>query len=575
MTVVATIAVWAPRAGRVEAIVGGVRHALKPSGDWWGADLVLAHGTDYAFSLDGEEPLPDPRSAWQPAGVQGASRYVDHDRFDWRVRHWPGKPITGLVGYELHIGTFTPGGTFDAAIERLDALVELGVDFVEVMPVAAFPGRNGWGYDGVFPYAVQDSYGGPDGFKRFVDACHSRGLGVLLDVVYNHLGPDGNVLPHYGPYFTDSYATPWGSAVNFSGPDSDDVRRYFLDNALMWLRDYHLDGMRLDAVHAIIDTSATHLLEQLAIEVAALSNEIGRPLTIVAESDLNDPRIVSPREVGGYGVDAQWSDDFHHALHAALTGETFGYYEDFGGLADVATALNHGYVYVGQHSGHRRRQHGRPLPSSVRSQQLFGYSQNHDQVGNRARGERLCHLVSPGLAKIAAAIVLLSPFTPMLFMGEEWAASTPWQYFTEHDDPELVESIRAGRRNEFKSFGWRPEQVPDPQDPQTSKRSTLDWSEREREPHREMLDWYRALIRLRQESGELRDGGFEQAAAEVDEKSRVLVMKRADTTVVANLSPQQRRVDVPASRVLLASSSDIVLEGQLTMPGESVAVLGR
>ncbi|MGH8888320.1 MAG: malto-oligosyltrehalose trehalohydrolase [Acidothermaceae bacterium] len=580
-----TITVWAPRASGVDVVVGGQRHPMKlAGGGWWSAELELAHGTDYAFllnggeSVDGEEQLPDPKSAWQPAGVHGPSRYVDHSEFAWQATGWRGKHITGLVGYELHIGTFTNEGTFDAAIDHLHQLVDLGVDlgvdFVEVMPVAAFPGRNGWGYDGVFPYAVQDSYGGPDGFKRFVDACHSRELAVLLDVVYNHLGPDGNVLPRYGPYFTDSYATPWGKAVNFSGADSDDVRRYFLDNALMWLRDYRLDGLRLDAVHAIIDTSATHLLEQMAVEVTALSSELGRPLTIVAESDLNDPRIVAPHEIGGYGVDAQWSDDFHHALHAALTGETFGYYEDFGNLADVATALRNGYVYNGQHSSHRRRRHGRRLPSVVTAQQLFGYSQNHDQVGNRARGERLCHLVSPAMAKVGAAIVLLSPFTPLLFMGEEWAASTPWQYFTEHDDAQLVESIRNGRRNEFKSFGWEPEEVPDPQDPQTSRRSVLDWAERDRAPHHEMLEWYRALISLRREFAELRDGGFETLTADVDEKSRVLVMKRPGITVVANLSPQQRRLAVSASRVLLASSSDIVLKRELTMPGESVVILG-
>ena len=568
--------VWAPRASRVDAVIGNARVPMKTvGGGWWHVDLDAAPGTDYSFSLDGGNPLPDPRSAWQPAGVHGSSRLVDHDGFAWQTA-WHGKEILGAVGYELHTGTFTPEGTLDAAIDKLDLLRELGIDFIELMPVAAFPGNNGWGYDGVFPYAVQESFGGPDALKRFVDACHWQGIAVVLDAVYNHLGPDGNVLPAYGPYFTDSYATPWGSAVNYSGPDSDDVRRFFIENALMWLRDYRFDGLRLDAVHAIIDVSATHLLEELATEVVGLSHEIGRPLTIIAESDLNDPRIVTTRDVGGYGIDAQWSDDFHHALHAVLTGETFGYYEDYGSLADLATTLSRGFLFVGQHSQHRRRKHGRPLPSSVAPQQLFGYSQNHDQVGNRARGERLCHLVSPGLAKVAAALVLTSPFTPMLFMGEEWGASTPWQYFTEHQDAQLAESVRHGRRNEFKSFGWQPDEVPDPQDPSTSKRSLLNWSERDGSPHSEMLRWYRDLIALRRSSSDLREGGFTEVAVDVDEQSRVIRINRGSTTVICNLSPEPRQLHVDASAMLLTSSSSAQLfDDAVSLPGESVVVLHR
>jgi maltooligosyltrehalose trehalohydrolase len=569
--------VWAPHASRVEVALGPNRHPMQQAGGgWWSADVDASPGADYGFSLDGEQPLPDPRSAWQPAGVHGLSRLVDHAAFAWQVPDWRGCELPGSVLYELHIGTFTPEGSFDAAISKLDDLVELGVDVIEVLPVAAFPGRHGWGYDGVFPYAVQESYGGPEGLKRFVDACHLRGLGVVLDVVYNHLGPDGNVLPRYGPYFTDSYATPWGQAVNYSGPDSDDVRSYVIENALMWLRDYQFDGLRLDAVHAIIDTSAIHLLEELAVEVGRLAGELGRPLWLIAESDLNDPRIVSAREVGGYGVDAQWSDDFHHALHAALTGETFGYYEDFGALTDLGVALRQGFVYAGRYSKHRRRRHGRPLPATISSHRLLGYAQNHDQIGNRAKGERLAALVSPGLAKVAAALVLTGPFTPMLFMGEEWAASAPWQYFTDHGDPSLAESVRVGRRGEFSSFGWKPDDVPDPGDPETFRRSILDWTERTVPPHDEILRWHRELISLRRARADLRSGCFDDVRVNVDETARTITMARADTMVLANCGRAPRDVQVGGYELLLASDAGAaVAEGRVTVPGESVAILGR
>ena len=569
-----TFSVWAPNASRVDVVVSGERHPMQ--GDergWWRTDISAQPGCDYGFSLDGDEPLPDPRSAWQPAGVHGLSRLVEHSSYEWQTDSWELPDLLGSVSYELHIGTFTPGGTFDAAIDRLDHLVELGVDFVEILPVAAFPGDAGWGYDGVFPYAVQDSYGGPDGLKRFVDACHARGLGAILDVVYNHLGPDGNVLPRFGPYFTDSYATPWGQAVNFSGADSDDVRRYVLDNALMWLRDYRFDALRLDAVHAIVDTSATHVLEEMSADVQSLSSQLRRPLWLIAESDLNDPRIIARREEGGYGIDAQWSDDFHHALHAVVTGESFGYYEDFGSLADLADALTRGFVYVGQHSTHRRRKHGRELPETIPATRLLGYVQDHDQIGNRACGDRLAALVSPELVKVAAALVLLSPFTPMLFMGEEWAASTPWQYFTDHRDPHLAESVRHGRRNEFKAFGWEPSEVPDPQDPETVQRSVLDWSELERDLHAEVLAWHRSLIALRRSRPELRDGSF--ADVEVDEAARTLVMRRGAVTLIANLSPTPATLFTGATRLLLSSSSASLVGGLLTLPGESVAILDR
>jgi maltooligosyltrehalose trehalohydrolase len=542
---------------------------------WWSARVETQPGATYGFSLDGGEVLPDPRSPWQPDGVHGPSRLVDHSQFSWQASDWLGRQLLGRLVYELHVGTFTSAGTFEAAIGRLDHLVDLGVEFVELLPVAAFPGRHGWGYDGVFLYAVQESYGGPEGLKKFVDACHARGLGVVLDVVYNHLGPDGNVLHAYGPYFTDTFSTPWGQAVNFGGAGSDEVRRYVIDNALMWLRDYRFDALRLDAVHAILDTSATHILEELAIEVATLSDEVGRPLALVAESDLNDPRLITARDAGGWGLDAQWSDDFHHALHTVVTRESFGYYEDFGSLGQLATALTSGYVYAGQYSRHRDRQHGRPLPVSISGHRLLGYVQDHDQIGNRAAGERLSALVSTDLVKVAAAIVLTAPFTPMLFMGEEWAASTPWQYFTDHEDAELAEAVRAGRRGEFKAFGWKHEDVPDPQHPTTIERSTLKWSELGDDPHAGVHEWYRDLIALRHARLDLADGRFDQLEVDYDEEQRWLVIRRPSTVVAVNMATQGRTLDIDATSVLLASADAELRANQLTLPPESVAILAR
>jgi maltooligosyltrehalose trehalohydrolase len=581
--------VWAPGASQVDLYIDAERRSMsrldaerlamtsvdaeRPG--WWIADVSTNADARYGFSLDGGEVLPDPRSCWQPDGVHGLSRLVDHDTFSWQTDGWRGRALLGSVIYELHIGTFTEGGTFDAAVGRLDHLVELGVDFVELLPVAAFPGHHGWGYDGVFPYAVHQPYGGPDGLKRFVDACHVRGLAVILDVVYNHLGPDGDVLPKFGPYFTDTYSTPWGSAVNYSGPASDEVCRYVIDNALMWLRDYRVDALRLDAVHAMLDTSATHILEQLAVEVETLSERVARPLALVAESDLNDPRLVVGRDAGGYGLDAHWSDDFHHALHTVLTGESFGYYEDFGSLQQLATALRRGYVYAGEYSRHRDRRHGRPLPQSVTGHRLVGYAQDHDQVGNRAAGDRLSALVSPGLLKIAAALVLTSPFTPMLFMGEEWAASTPWQYFTDHEDAELAEAVRAGRRGEFKAFGWKYEDVPDPQHPTTIQRSTLRWSELGTGTHAEVLTWYRDLISLRRQTPDLGDGRFDRLTVEADEAQRWLLLRRPSSVVVANLAAEPRTFEVDAASVLLASADVEWRQPTLTLPPESVAILAR
>jgi maltooligosyltrehalose trehalohydrolase len=568
--------VWAPHAGAVDVVVDGARHPMREAGGGWHVAEVseAGPGADYAFSLDGGPERPDPRSPWQPHGVDGPSRVVDHGAFGWTDGAWRGTHLPSAVVYELHVGTFSPAGTFAGVIEKLDHLVDLGVDAVELLPVAEFNGDRGWGYDGVDLYAPHHAYGGPDGLKELVDACHGRGLAVVMDVVYNHLGPAGNHLGEFGPYFTDRYNTPWGAAVNLDGPDSDEVRRFFVDNALMWLRDYHVDGLRLDAVHAIVDTSAVHLLEQIAVEVEHLANASGRRLFVVAESDLNDPRLVWRREEGGHGLDAQWSDDYHHALHAVLTGERAGYYADFGSLGHVATALQRAFVYAGEHSPFRRRVHGRAT-DGVPGWRFLGYLQNHDQVGNRAVGERSSHLMSTDRLKVGAALVLCAPFVPMLFQGEEWGASTPFQYFTDHGDPELGRAVSEGRRSEFAAFGWDPEEVPDPQDDETFLRSKLDWSEVTRSPHAELLAWHRQLIALRRRTPDLADGRMDRVEVTFDERAEWLVVRRGGVAVAASLARGRQRVPVAgATSLLLASSPDARLgEGGVDLPGESVAIV--
>ena len=574
--------VWAPAASRVEAEVGGRRIALaRGERGWWRADGAGAGpGLEYGFRLDDDDTLlPDPRSPWQPRGVHGPSRGVDHSAFAWTDEGWQPPPLGSALIYELHVGTFTPGGTFDSAIERLGHLRSLGVTHVELMPVNQFPGARGWGYDGVGLFAPQNTYGGPDGLKRLVDACHARGLAVILDVVYNHLGPAGNYLGRFGPYFSDRHRTPWGEAVNLDGGGSDEVRRFFCDSALCWLRDYHADGLRLDAVHAFVDTSARHFLEQLAEEVDALEVERGRHYALIAESDLNDPRVVSERSAGGYGLDAQWSDDFHHALHTTLTGEKGGYYADFAGLPDLAKALRDAFVYDGRYAPSRERTHGRAAVG-LPNRRFLGYAQNHDQIGNRARGERSSHLTNTGRLKVAAALVLGSPFVPLLFQGEEWGASTPFPYFTDHEDRELGEAVSRGRREEFAGFGWKPEDVPDPQDAATFDRARLDWSETEREPHRDLLEWHRRLIALRRKTPSLgARGRVGELDVRYDAGAGWLLVSRGEVTLVANLGGRQRvplrgRGERP---LLLGSEPDIrAPEGDaVELPADSVALLGR
>lgn len=571
--------VWAPRADSMSLKLGE-RTLPMTAGQrgWWELEAEAAHGSDYAYLINGEEPaLPDPRSLWQPQGLHGPSRRYDHSRFFWEDERWQAVPLASAVIYELHIGAFTPEGTFEAAIPYLDHLADLGITHVEIMPVAEFPGRAGWGYDGAVPFAVHGAYGGPDGLKAFVNACHLRGLAVILDVVYNHLGPDGNYLGSFGPYFTDRYSTPWGEAINFDGRDSDEVRRFFLDNALMWLRDYHVDGLRLDAVHAIIDLSAVHFLEELAEEVDALQTRLGKYKVLIAESDLNDPRLVRSREAGGYGLDAQWNDDFRHSLHSILTGERNGFIGDFGTFADLATALEETFVYSGRYSRYRGRRHGRPA-GGVPGHRFLGYLQNHDQVGNRARGERSSALMSEGRLKAAAALVLTAPFVPMLFMGEEWGASTPFQYFTDHQNDELAQSVREGRLQEFADFGWEPEELPDPQAPETAQNSKLRWEEREREPHAGILAWHRELIRLRRRLPALSAGWFDPVKVYWDEERRWLVMERGALTVACNLGEGEQVVPWGGARrseILLASDPGIQMKAEgVLLPPDSSAILG-
>jgi maltooligosyltrehalose trehalohydrolase len=573
--------VWAPLPERVRLQVDGAVHDMRRDDDgWWRASVEAGPEADYGFLLDGAEtPRPDPRSRRQPDGVHALSRRFDPAAHAWGDGAWTGRPLAGGVVYELHIGTFTPDGTLDSAIERLDHLVDLGVDFVELLPVNAFNGSHNWGYDGVAWYAVQESYGGPAAYQRFVDACHQRGLGVIQDVVYNHLGPSGNYLPEFLPIFSEGGPNPWGASINLSGPDSDEVRRYVVDNALMWLREMHVDGLRLDAVHALVDERATHVLEEMAQEVDKLSVALGRPLTLIAESDLNDPRLVTPRVAGGTGLTAQWSDDFHHALHAVLTGEGQGYYADFAaaGLSGLAKTLTGAFFHDGSWSSFRRRHHGRPVDTAILPGWKFlAYLQDHDQIGNRAVGDRIAASLSPGLLAVGATLVLTSPFTPMLFMGEEWAAGTPWQFFTSHPEPELGRATAEGRIGEFAEHGWDADVVPDPQDPETFRRSKLDWSELEREPHRRLLDVHRALLALRRSQPELVDPDLSAVEVGWDDDARWLVVHRGSLRVVANLAdaPVQVELDARPTGVLFRTADQPGLDSRtVTLPAESAAVL--
>ena len=507
-------------------------------------------GTRYLYDLGGkgEKKRPDPASRCQPEGVHGPSQVLASEEFNWSDNQWRGLPLRELVLYEVHVGTFTPEGTFDAVIPRLRNLKELGVTALEIMPVAQFPGGRNWGYDGVFPFCVQDSYGGALGMKRLIDACHSEDMCVALDVVYNHLGPEGNYLADFGPYFTDRYRTPWGEAVNFDGEWSDEVRRFFTENALYWIGEFHIDVLRLDAVHAIVDTSAKPFLGELQEVVQAEAARLNRQVHLIAECDRNDIRTVQPQARGGYGFGAQWNDDFHHAVHTVLTGEDTGYYQDFGEISQIAKSLTSGYVYQGEYSKYRRRSQGSES-KGVKGEHFVVFTQNHDQVGNRMNGERLARLVDFEALKVAAGVMLLSPFVPLLLMGEEYGETAPFLYFVSHQDRDLIEAVRQGRRSEFKAFRWSGE-PPDPQDPGTFLQSKLKWQLQECEPHKQLREFYAELLRRRKEFPALASSDMSAVEAKSFENERALVLHRwnGDDEVLAlcNFGKEAARVTVSA-----------------------------
>ena len=562
--------VWAPAAEAVGLVVGSPDAdpvPMTPAGDgWWTSDVVAEAGTDYGFRLTDSgghtgEARADPRSARQPDGVHGLSRVHGLDPAGWTDSAWTGRPLEGSVIYEMHVGTFSADGTLRSAIAHLDELVELGVEIVEVLPVNAFNGEYGWGYDGVLWFAVHEPYGGPDAVQEFVDACHARGLAVCLDVVYNHLGPSGNHLPEFGPYIRPG-GSVWGDGLNLDGEGSGEVRRYVIDNALRWFEEFHVDALRLDAVHALHDSSALHVLEELAVATERMAAHLGRPLSLVAESDLNDPRLVTSRDGGGYGLTAQWDDDVHHAIHAAVSGERQGYYADFGSPETLRRALEGAFVHDGTYSSFRGRAHGRPVDRDrTPASRFVAYTLTHDQVGNRAGGDRPSMRLTPDQQLLKAALVLCSPFTPMLFQGEEWGAGTPWAFFTSHPEPELGEAVRQGRTREFAAMGWDPDEVADPQDPETFTRSKLDRGELARSPHREIREGYRALLALRREHAALTDPSLLSVAArtsDAGEDDRWIVVRRGDLELVANLGDRPCRV--PASGEALWSNAAAVTD---------------
>ena len=573
------VPVWAPAAQTVELHLPGqdrLVDMIPAPGGWWTAPLDLEPGTDYAFRVDGSPNRPDPRSALQPDGVHGPSRTVDPDTWRWTDQNWAGKDLRGSVIYELHVGTFTPEGTLDAAITRLGHLADLGIDIVELMPLAAFPGKAGWGYDGVGLWAVHEAYGGPDALARFVDAAHNAGIGVCLDVVYNHLGPSGNYLGVFGPYFTRAHHTPWGEAVNYDHDGSKQVRAFVIDSALRWLRDFHIDALRLDAIHEIKDDAAaadppqTHILAELSDAVAALSAEIGRPLSLVAEADLNDVGVITPTgeqppaKIPSLGMTAQWADDVHHALHARLTGETQGYYGDFAEAGAWAKAYGRAFLHNGTWSTFRERNWGAPVPEDTDPRKFVVFGSDHDQVGNRAVGDRPSTSLNDATLAATAALVLLSPYTPMLFMGEEWGTRTPFQFFTDHEEEDLARSVSEGRVREFAGFGWDADEIPDPQEPGTVEASRLRWEELDEAEHARMLAWYQGLIALR------RKLGWSQRTAwpQVDETDDVLTVTYEDIVVATNLSDQDR--PAPAATTVLLSWNPVDAVPPFLCPGQTL-----
>ncbi len=590
--------VWAPFLSKVAVKIISSGEILVPTekdkeGYWRTTIEGVTPSTIYYFRLNDEKDRPDPASQHQPQGVHGASQVVDHSAFVWSDGNWQGIPLSEMIMYELHVGTFTPDGTFHAIVPRLDELRDTGINTLELMPVSQFPGERNWGYDGVYPYAVQNSYGGPEGLKYLVNECHRRGISVILDVVYNHLGPEGNYLRDFGPYFTDKYKTPWGDAINFDSAYSREVRNFFVDNAIYWFHHYHVDALRIDAVHAIFDKGGKHFLSELSERVEAFSQKQGRKYYLIAESDLNDSRVVISRESGGYGIDGVWCDDFHHSLHTLLTGENRGYYLDFGKIEHLAKSLKEGFVYSGEYSQFRRKNHGNSS-KDIPAKQMVVFSQNHDQIGNRMLGERLSALVSFEALKLAAGTVLLSPYIPLLFMGEEYGEDAPFLYFTNHSDPNLIEAVRQGRKKEFGEFKWQGE-PPDPQSTETYLKSKIDWEKRKQGNYKILLDFYKHLMRLRKTLPALSNLDKRNLFAEAIERQKILfIIRRKDSSQimialnfnyfdVACVPPLSEGVwnkAIDSSEQIWSGpgsvlASELVSGSEITMRGRSIALYIR
>jgi maltooligosyltrehalose trehalohydrolase len=572
--------VWAPAVDEVELHIVAPRDrriTLQQCDGGYHEAVVdnCPAGTRYFFVIN-ENDRPDPASRLQPEGVHGPSEVVGK-KFAWTDAAWKGIELADYVIYELHVGTFTAEGTFESAISKLDELKELGITAVELLPVAQFPGGRNWGYDGTLAGAAQNTYGGPEGLKKLVDACHARGLAILLDVVYNHLGPEGNYLGEYGPYFTDRYKTPWGLALNFDGPQSDHVRWYFIHSALQWVDEFHIDGLRVDAVHAIVDHTAEPFLQDLCTAVRNRAGELGRKIYTIAESDLNDPRVISPAEELGLGFDSQWDDDFHHCLHTLLTGEKAGYYVGYGKVSDLARVFKNGYLYTGQHSSYRARRYGLKA-NTTDGTKFVVCAQNHDQVGNRMLGDRIAALVSIEKVRLAAAAVVLSPFVPMLFMGEEYGEKAPFQYFTSHSDEALIEAVRKGRASEFDDFAWQGE-APDPHDEETFNRSKLDWDLLQRPEHGSIRQLYKGLLKFRRDKAALRTLDLSAVETHADDERGVLLVRRwagrEQVLVGFNFSEKPQTIDMPFDKApwhALFDTGAKIEKNTITLPAVSFAV---
>ncbi|SEJ22434.1 maltooligosyltrehalose trehalohydrolase [Dyadobacter sp. SG02] len=576
----AQVLVWAPKAEKLQLQFGEEAKMLdmepKDYGFWTLQTRALWPGDRYRFLLDGKGPYPDPATLYQPEGVHGPSEAFDLQEYEWSDRNWKNPSMKDYIIYELHTGTFTEEGTFAAVEAKLDHLVELGVNAIELMPVSQFAGDRNWGYDGVFPYSTQNSYGGPAMLQQLVDACHEKGIAVILDMVYNHLGPEGNTLGHFGHYFTDKYHTPWGDAINFDDAWSDAVRHYFVQNALMWFRDFHIDALRLDAVHAIKDFSPVHILQEIRQQVDALVRETGREHYLIVEMDLNDTRFVKPIEAGGYGMHAQWVDEFHHALRVSSGQERNGYYVDFDGVASLGKSFRDAYVFDGLYSDHRKRKFGIKA-DGIPGQQFIVFSQNHDHIGNRMLGERTSQLVSFEMQKLLAGTVFVSPFVPLLFMGEEWAEPNPFQYFVSHTEEELAEAVRKGRKSEFAAFHLEGE-APDPMAVSTFENSKLQWALIDQPPHGTMLQYYRQWIVLRKSQQLLRECDRNGLSVEVFGEKELLCIQRVwgrqHLVAFLNFSKSSQEVSLPFEHLSwhkLMASSDSAWNGPLEMPEQAEA----